>query len=109
MRKKLLLDIRGKDSELHIFHCSDSELLCAKGGKKMHTYALELQVAVFYQPVINYDTLLVTSGRSVALGLTQPLTEMRWFVCFLAQQPPVGQGLLIHEVLRSHTMTHHSR
>jgi len=26
----------------------------------------------------------------------------------LAQQPPVDQGLLIHEVSRSHT-THHSR
>jgi hypothetical protein len=28
---------------------------------------------------------------------------------FLAQQPPVGQGLLIHEVFRSHTTTRHSR
>ena len=28
---------------------------------------------------------------------------------FLARQPPVGQGLLIHEVSRSHTTTHHSR
>jgi hypothetical protein len=28
---------------------------------------------------------------------------------FLAQQPPVGQGLLIHEVSRSHTTTPHSR
>jgi len=27
----------------------------------------------------------------------------------LAQQPPLGQGLLIHEVSRSHTTTHHSR
>jgi hypothetical protein len=27
---------------------------------------------------------------------------------FLAQQPPVGQDLLIHEVSRSHTM-HHSQ
>jgi len=27
----------------------------------------------------------------------------------LAQQPPVGKGLLIHEVSRSHTTTHHSR
>jgi hypothetical protein len=33
------------------------------------------------------------------------------FVCFMfsARQPPVGQGLLIHEVSRSHTTTHHSR
>ena len=31
--------------------------------------------------------------------------------CFIttAQQPPVGQGLLIHEVSRSHTKTHHNR
>jgi len=28
---------------------------------------------------------------------------------FLAQQPPVGQGLLSHEVPRSHTTTRHSR
>ena len=28
---------------------------------------------------------------------------------FLAKQPPVGQELLIHEVSRSHTTTHHSR
>ena len=28
---------------------------------------------------------------------------------FLAQQRPVGQGLLIHKVSRSHTTTHHSR
>ena len=25
-----------------------------------------------------------------------------------AQQPPVGQGLLIHDVSRSHTTTYHS-
>jgi hypothetical protein len=28
---------------------------------------------------------------------------------FLAEQPPMGQGLLIHEVFRSHKMMHHSR
>jgi len=31
------------------------------------------------------------------------------FVCFLARQPPIGQGLLIHEVSRSHTTTHYSQ
>ena len=33
------------------------------------------------------------------------------FYCFLlpARQPPVGQDLLIHEVSRSHTTTHHSQ
>jgi len=30
------------------------------------------------------------------------------FFFLLAQQPPVGQGFLIHEVSRSHTTTHHS-
>ena len=33
----------------------------------------------------------------------------RLFVCFWRNSPPVGQGLLIHEVSRSHTTTHHSR
>jgi len=28
---------------------------------------------------------------------------------FFLQQPPVGQGLLIRKVSRSHTTTHHSR
>ena len=28
---------------------------------------------------------------------------------FLTRQPPVGQGLLIHEVSRSQTTTHQSR
>jgi len=28
---------------------------------------------------------------------------------FLAQELPVGQGLLIHEVSWSHTTTHHNR
>jgi hypothetical protein len=32
-----------------------------------------------------------------------------YFLFFLARQPPVGQGLLIHEVSRSHSTTHHSR
>jgi len=27
----------------------------------------------------------------------------------LTQKPPAGQGLLFHEVSRSHTTTHHSR
>jgi hypothetical protein len=31
------------------------------------------------------------------------------FVCFWHNSPPVGQSLLIHEVSRSHTTTHHSR
>jgi len=30
-------------------------------------------------------------------------------VCFWRDSPPVGQGLLIHEVSKSQTTTHHSR
>jgi hypothetical protein len=36
-------------------------------------------------------------------------TASELFVVYLAQQPPLGQGLLIHEVSRSHSTTHHSR
>jgi len=35
--------------------------------------------------------------------------DRRDFLFPLAQQPPVGQGLLIHQVSRSHTTTRHSR
>jgi len=31
------------------------------------------------------------------------------FVCFWRENPPVGHGLLIHEVSRSYKTTHHSR
>ena len=31
------------------------------------------------------------------------------FVCFWRDSPPVDHGLLVHEVSRSHTRTHHSR
>ena len=32
-----------------------------------------------------------------------------FFFCFWRNSPPEGQGLLNHEVSRSHTTTHHSR
>jgi len=31
------------------------------------------------------------------------------YCLFLTRQPPVGQGLVIHQVSRSHTKTHHNR
>ena len=38
------------------------------------------------------------------------LGKVKLYICLsLAQQPPVGQGLLIHEDSRSHTTTHHSQ
>jgi len=40
-----------------------------------------------------------------------PKNILKCHVCLfvLARQPPVGHGLLIYEVSRSHTTTHHSR
>jgi len=37
------------------------------------------------------------------------ITRTLQIVCFWRESPAVGQGLLIHEVSRSHTTTHHSR
>ena len=34
---------------------------------------------------------------------------MSFFFCLWRDSPPVGHGLLIHEVSRSHSTTHHSR
>jgi hypothetical protein len=34
---------------------------------------------------------------------------MNFFLVLWHDNPPVGQGLLVHEVTRSHTKTHHSR
>jgi hypothetical protein len=39
----------------------------------------------------------------------QNVTISFWFFFFRSNGPPVGQGLLIHEVSRSHSKTHHSR
>jgi len=51
-----------------------------------------------------------------SLRITPPLLRIHSFIysliyssSILAPQPPVGQGLLIHKVSRSHTTTHHSR
>ena len=41
--------------------------------------------------------------------LLQPVTANIVHLFFLAQQPPMGQGLLIHEVSKSYTTTHHRR
>ena len=41
---------------------------------------------------------------------SQPSSTVRGSIkLFLAQQPPVGRGVHIYEVSRSHTATHHSR
>ena len=47
-------------------------------------------------------------GRKPTLLTARPLRTALYGYLFLARLPPVGHGLLIHEVSRSHT-THHSR
>ena len=58
-----------------------------------------------------FDSETYSSENSEILQFLHPQFNNRiLFVClFLAQQPPVGQGPLIHEVSRPHTTTHHSR
>ena len=51
---------------------------------------------------------------SISLSCIQTVNYMSailkfYFIFYLAQQPPVGQGFLIHDVSRSHTTTRHSR
>ena len=35
--------------------------------------------------------------------------EVKYFVCFWCDRPPVGPRVLIHEVSRSHSTTNNSR
>jgi hypothetical protein len=56
-----------------------------------------------YESGEKYCTIL--SGNSIYCAHeNSPL----FYFYFFAQQPPVGQGLLTHEVSRSHTTTHHT-
>jgi len=51
----------------------------------------------------------ITLANYSSKYLTNLLYVYTYFFHFLAQEPPVGQGPLIHEVSRSHSTTHHSR
>jgi len=68
--------------------------------------------AVTYLHVLGSVFFLCTHHLG-SLDLRKKLSTFRHervqFSFNLAQQPPVGQGLLIHEVSRSHSTTHHSR
>jgi len=65
--------------------------------------------------VLTCDLTLLSRNAVVLVVYTMwsPVTQrviICFFFClFLARQPQVGQGLLIHEVSRPHTTTHHSR
>ena len=52
----------------------------------------------------------VTLVSRLVLHSQTKFSVQRGLIClFFARQPPVGQGLLIHEVSRSHSTSHHSR
>jgi len=55
------------------------------------------------------DSFSTFSGYSNLPTFIQKYILYFKLVFLLVQQPPVGQGLLIHEVSRLHTTTHHSR
>jgi hypothetical protein len=57
--------------------------------------------------VLHVVTLLC--GYASTIHLFVSLKHKDTLPFYLARQPPVGQGLLIHEVSRSHTTTHHIR
>jgi hypothetical protein len=54
---------------------------------------------------IVYDHIDFNSISSVVIV---PLQQPNYLLFPLARQPPVGQGLVIHEVSRTHKTTHHS-
>jgi hypothetical protein len=53
----------------------------------------------------------ITQKKAYNIQNTAKVWKQQTFVCLLisGSQPPVGHGLLIHEVSRSHAMTHHIR
>jgi hypothetical protein len=56
--------------------------------------------------------VLVKTLRNTVLLFQHKLEQtqvLNGVFLFLARQPPVGPGLLIHEDSRSHTTTHHSQ
>jgi hypothetical protein len=87
----------------------DNETITRRTSRKTHIllsccndfrYVLTACIITAVQVLLCYDEAPITYIKFVAC----------MSVCsFLARQPPVGHGLLIHEVSRSHTSTHHSR
>jgi hypothetical protein len=55
------------------------------------------------------NTYKFNSWLRAVVTLVQLLLNGKSSVCSWRDSPPVGQGLLIHEISRSHTTTNHSR
>jgi hypothetical protein len=61
-------------------------------------------------PPAGFETAIPVSQQLQTHTLDSATTGMGPpFVCFWRDSPPVGQGLLIHDVPISHTTTHHSQ
>ena len=65
--------------------------------------------AFLITPVIMECLHRITGLQFKTLHFESQLCFLPHVFFILAQEPPVGQDLLIHEVSRSHSMTHHSR
>ena len=65
----------------------------------------------FARPILLCDSLTFQNKRYTCKHFfcSASLFYCENFGLFLAQQPPAGRGLLIHEVSRLYTTTHHSR
>ena len=77
-----------------------SEQVCTDGNR-----VFMLRCNFSSLPNYNWPTLTLTSPIIAEVSLPV-VSHLRFY---LARQSPDGQGLLIHEVSRSHTTTHHSR
>jgi len=75
--------------------------------KNIHKYALtDLHTGTEFRKKRN----VILFSENQLLKQMYVLTYLGITIFFyLAQQPPVGQGLLIHKVNRSHTSAHYNR
>jgi hypothetical protein len=79
----------------------------------MHNFRNYLKGAIaMFVPII-LQSVMIPPGSTywpvISVPQEREITRRILCILFLSQQPPVGQGLLIHEASRSHTTTHHSR
>jgi len=83
-------------------------------GSKVHAqytyYYILGNTRLFWTENYMHNILITISwGTPVCFGQQTTCTIYLLLYFVLAQQPPVGNGLLIQEVPRPHTTTHHSR
>ena len=64
---------------------------------------------LFSNPIRSPVDIVSTVLPTESLKISEVFIALGLASLFLTQRPPVGQGLLIHEVSRSHTTTHRSQ